>query len=207
MQAGVAMHRPQLVPNRPVPFKKSLIFSLSRITLSEIILTRFAAMEQRIRIRQNQCVLTLYSPFHTQICLPCPYQSELEHRKPKSRYKRTDKKSFVKQLAQIDRREARLRRINAKLPSSRRSHRSRWLKAAQKPIRPQIHHHIGRFESNHEHIGTFLRQRSGDPAVQVRAQIVLRHLARPHALPGFSTKPKAAHFVSCPLGSRSITRH
>lgn len=97
----------------------------------------------------------------------CQCQSELEHRKPKSRYKRTDKKNFVKQLAQIERREARLRRINSKLPNSRRSRTSRWRKAARKPISPQVHHHIGRSEDVYEHVGTFLRQRSGDPAIQV----------------------------------------
>jgi hypothetical protein len=42
-------------------------------------------------------------------------QGELEHRTRKARYRRTDRKNFQKQLAQIERRTARLRRIRARL--------------------------------------------------------------------------------------------
>ena len=38
-------------------------------------------------------------------------QGELEHRSPKSRYACTDRKSFIKQLTVIERRQARIRRI------------------------------------------------------------------------------------------------
>jgi hypothetical protein len=66
---------------------------------------------------------------------------------------------FVKQLAGIERREARLRRIRARLSRQGRDD----------PVgnTPQEHHHIGVSQKHFEHIGTFLYQHAGDPAVQV----------------------------------------
>lgn len=91
-------------------------------------------------------------------------QMELEHRKPKSRYKRTDKKKpFIKQLARIERREARLRRIRAKL-SKGSSDNTREAVGTT----PHEHHHIGVSQNQFEHLGTFLRDHSGDPAIKVR---------------------------------------
>jgi hypothetical protein len=88
-------------------------------------------------------------------------QGELEHRTAKARYKRTDRKLFVKQLAQIERRQARLRRIKAKLSPEAQARREAISKE------PQQHHHIGRSQNQYEHIGTFLRRHAGDPAVMV----------------------------------------
>jgi hypothetical protein len=87
-------------------------------------------------------------------------QTELEHRRPKARYKRTDKKLYIKQLAQIERREAHLRRIRARLPENRT-----WSEAVAST--PKEHHHIGASQNNYEHIGTFLHNHADDPAVQV----------------------------------------
>ncbi len=42
-------------------------------------------------------------------------QTELEHRSPKSRYLRTSRKNFEKQLGDIERRQARIRRIRQRL--------------------------------------------------------------------------------------------
>jgi hypothetical protein len=88
-------------------------------------------------------------------------QGELEHRAPKARYKRTDRhpKRFIKQLAQIERRQARIRRIRARTAS----HRPREHVAST----PHEHHHISVSQNDHEHIGTFLRDNTGDPAIQV----------------------------------------
>jgi hypothetical protein len=33
---------------------------------------------------------------------------------------------------------------------------------------PREHHHIGTSQNSFEHIGTFLRQKAGDPAIHVR---------------------------------------
>lgn len=89
-------------------------------------------------------------------------QGELEHRTSKGRYKRTDKKCFVRQLARIERREARLRRIRARLSGEQRMRREAVGNT------PREHHHIGTSQNNFEHIGTFLRQNAGDPAIHVR---------------------------------------
>lgn len=104
----------------------------------------------------------------------------------------------MKQLAQIERREARLRRINAKKPSSqrfRRLHGSRAI-SKRKRISPEDHHFIGISENFHEHLGTFLRLRSGDLAIQVRLDIDLKKVARAYTLPGFLPKAKATHTAS-----------
>ena len=90
------------------------------------------------------------------------FQGELEHRTAKSRYKHTDKKLFVRQLAQIERREARLRRIRAGLSDAKR------IQSEVVGSAPHEHHHIGVSQKNFEHIGTFLRRHTGDPAIRVR---------------------------------------
>jgi hypothetical protein len=90
-------------------------------------------------------------------------QGELEHRLSKARYKRTDKKQFVRQLTQIERREHRLRRIRVKLSAA-----GLFL---DEPVvkRPQEHHHIGISQDHYEHVGSFLQRNSGDPAIKVGA--------------------------------------
>jgi len=91
------------------------------------------------------------------------WQSELEHRDPKSGYKRTDRKSFVKQLTQIERRKARIRRIRAKILEDG----GYVCDPEEVASTPLEHHHIGLAQNRYEHIGTFLRKHTGDPAVQV----------------------------------------
>ena len=83
----------------------------------------------------------------------------------KARYKRTSKKSFTKQMAQIERRQKKIMRIRQKilkesgvLSGSRNGDQSNNL---------DVHHHIGVSENFHEDIGVFLRVRAGDPAVKV----------------------------------------
>src|SRR5882762_4566174 len=87
-------------------------------------------------------------------------QMELEHRTPKARYKRTDKKLFIKQLARIERRETRLRRIRTRLSRDRSTDE-------KVPNTPHGHHHIGTSQNQFEHIGTFLSRNSGDLATKV----------------------------------------
>jgi hypothetical protein len=86
------------------------------------------------------------------------WQGELEHRSPKARYRRTDRRSFIKQLTQIERRQARIRRIKQKCRQNRNERVANT---------PEAHHHIGRSENQFEHIGTFLNAHAGDPAVKV----------------------------------------
>ena len=88
-------------------------------------------------------------------------QGELEHRTSKARYRRTDRKKFVRALTQIERREARLRRIRARHPRDDEE-------AERAPNTLHQHHHVGNSQNKHEHIGTFLRRHFGDPAIKVR---------------------------------------
>lgn len=89
-------------------------------------------------------------------------QGELEHRTPKRRYLRTNRKSFVKQLTQIERRQTRIRRIKEKIHSQTGVH------SEDASTTPDVHYHIGLSENHFEHLGTFLRAHSGDPAVKVQ---------------------------------------
>ncbi|RDB17006.1 hypothetical protein Hypma_002060 [Hypsizygus marmoreus] len=89
---------------------------------------------------------------------------ELEHRTPKGRYRRTSKKAYKKQLAQIERHQARIRHIRQKL-----SMHAPPIPDNASPIlsgNADEHHHIGITENNPQHIGTFLSDNSGDPAIQ-----------------------------------------
>jgi hypothetical protein len=94
-------------------------------------------------------------------------QGELEHRTSKARYKQTDKKDFVRQLAKIERREARLRRLRAKLSDGGLSDGGQLQDEETVAADPLKHHHIGRSQNNYYHIGTFLRNNAADPAVKV----------------------------------------
>jgi hypothetical protein len=64
-------------------------------------------------------------------------------------------------LAQIERRQTRLRRIRAKLSPDLQIGRE------VVPNMPQEHHHIGRSQNQYLHIGTFLGRHAGDPAAKV----------------------------------------
>ncbi|KZP06410.1 hypothetical protein FIBSPDRAFT_764436 [Athelia psychrophila] len=91
----------------------------------------------------------------------CSRVGELQHRTSKSGYLRTDRKLFERQLTKIERRVTRLRRIRHRLgiKPSRLSDDDRATSSS-------AHHHIGKSESLHMHIGTFIREHTGDPAVQ-----------------------------------------
>jgi hypothetical protein len=69
----------------------------------------------------------------------------------------------VRQLARIERRQARLRLIRQKVAGA-------FPRAARKERvsqDPDAHHHIGVSENHPEHIGSFLRAHDGDPAIKV----------------------------------------
>ena len=92
-------------------------------------------------------------------------QGELEHRRAKSGYKRTSKKNFTKQLAQIERRQSRIKRIRQKLSKEGRLLNRIREDATAKHL--DVHHHIGISENQYQDIGSFLRAQAGDPAVKV----------------------------------------
>lgn len=99
-------------------------------------------------------------------------KGELEHRNPKGRYKRTSKKNFKKQLVQIERRQARLRRIQKAAATGA------YYKAADEqepPLLhdPSTHHHIGLSENLPQHIGTFIREHIDYPGISVSNMLLL----------------------------------
>ena len=79
------------------------------------------------------------------------------------RYKHTDRKQFVEQLARIERRQARIRRIHSQKPSSQHG-------SKEYAIRPEAHHVIGKTENSPEHLGLFVQKHSGDPAIGVHSR-------------------------------------
>jgi|SRR3984957_437640 hypothetical protein len=88
-------------------------------------------------------------------------QGELEHRTAKARYKRTSKKDFVRQMAQIERRQARIRLIRQRVAK---------ISVTENECLPntlEAHHHIGVSEACTLRFGPFLQSHHGDPAVAV----------------------------------------
>jgi hypothetical protein len=90
-------------------------------------------------------------------------QSELEHRTPKSHYTRTSRKNFEKQLSQIERRQARIRRIRQRINEIRKID----LQPDKRPDSSAIRYHIGKSQNNPIILGSFLRENRSDPALQV----------------------------------------
>ena len=91
------------------------------------------------------------------------HQGELAHRNPKSAYLRTSRKFYVKQITQIERRQARLHRLRAKLDPLEADEYENPGEAKS----PVAHHFIGASQNIYDHIGTFLRANADDPAVKV----------------------------------------
>ena len=114
-------------------------------------------------------------------------QSELEHRNPKSRYKRTSRKKFIKQLTEIERRQARLRRIRQKL-NAREVNGARNDAADDCPGSSSCRYHIGRTQNNPVNIGLFLQENRFDPALQVAMVLICMRLLTDQPAQGFMTK-------------------
>jgi len=90
-------------------------------------------------------------------------QAELEHCTSKARYCQTDWKEFVKQMASIERREARILSIRDK----------ELLQGAaveeEVATSPEAHFHVGKSQNFPENIPLFLKWHAGDPAIKVSA--------------------------------------
>ncbi|KAG1881540.1 hypothetical protein C8R48DRAFT_587375 [Suillus tomentosus] len=93
---------------------------------------------------------------------------ELEHRTPKGRYRRTDRRVFVRQLTQIERR-------------IKQRQRPQTIHTDPSDIAsdPKVHHHIGQSEKLFDEFGQYLRKHAGDPAIkdflpQLKEHIVCR---------------------------------
>ncbi|KAG6906179.1 hypothetical protein DXG01_015412 [Tephrocybe rancida] len=96
-------------------------------------------------------------------------QGELEHRTPKARYRRTSKKDYIKQIAQIERRQAHLRQIRARVAPAPARAGPQACQGSEDNIAQDFaeHHQIGKSENQPEHIGLFYNDNLGDPAVKV----------------------------------------
>lgn len=90
---------------------------------------------------------------------------ELEHRSPKSRYLRTSRKDFEKQLGCIERRQARIRRIRQKLVESTKN--QEVLIHEKGPESAALDYHIGKTQNHPLDLGTFAQQAGTDPAAKV----------------------------------------
>ncbi|KZP10392.1 hypothetical protein FIBSPDRAFT_708239, partial [Athelia psychrophila] len=97
---------------------------------------------------------------------------ELEHRKPKRRFVRTSRKLFVRQLARIERCEARVRRIRQRLYGKTK----RTKQDDEGMPGPEIHHHMGKTENDWLEMGSFLRDNNGDPAIKAFLPKLKSHL-------------------------------
>lgn len=69
-------------------------------------------------------------------------------------------------MTQIERRQARLRKMKSKLIGSD-TMKLGALGSDSTALSPQSHHHMGKSESEPEHIGTLLKKHQGDPAILV----------------------------------------
>jgi hypothetical protein len=98
-------------------------------------------------------------------------QGELSHRNPKASYVRTNKKKYEKQLAQIERRHARIRRIRQKFPD--RSMTNEDMASIDD------RYEIGSTEKFPEYIPQFLNKNAGDPAIKAKTS---RHILTPYSL-------------------------
>ena len=86
-------------------------------------------------------------------------QGELEHRTSKVQFARTSHKAYISQLASIERRQARIRRICM--------NRDALNLADPIPSKPEEHHTIGQSQNFPENLTRFMQANTGDPAVKV----------------------------------------
>ena len=119
---------------------------------------------------------------------------ELEHRSPKSRYRRTNRKDFEKQLGDIERRQAHIRRIRQKLDRCNKTQEELEKKKAQSnktgeelakekaletweydqeltnekaPETWEYEYHIGKTQNHPIDLRIFSQEKCNDPAAKV----------------------------------------
>ena len=96
-------------------------------------------------------------------------QGEVSHRDPKASFARTSKKDYVKQLARIERRHARIRCIRERLyraqPSSFPVVKQNDIASGNASLEDR--YQVGQSQNNPVDIFEFLQNNTGDPAIQV----------------------------------------
>ena len=130
------------------------------------------------------CLLSSYGPL-----IPS-HQGELEHRTAKSRYARTSRKAYIKQLAAIERRQTHLRRIRERLAKAGN------LASESVPKDMDASYQIGKSQNHPVAIAQFLHKHDGDPAVKVRCPLVLERLLWSYLLPGLYSQTQGTYFAT-----------
>ena len=131
-------------------------FKLTSYTPWRITRRRLECMAPPTHIQHNLYVsflCTLYATYSSTL------QGELEHRTSKVRYARTSHKAYISQLASIERRQARIRRIRMK--------RDALNLVDPIPDKAEEHHVIGQSQNFSEDLTRFVQAGMGDPAVEV----------------------------------------
>ncbi|KAG6909309.1 hypothetical protein DXG01_001108 [Tephrocybe rancida] len=123
---------------------------------------------------------------------------ELEHRVPKSNYKRTSRKFYQRQMASIERKQSRLLRIGQTVNHQDDIASDRYdgnpedaLDSASSPADPAAPYHIGVSQHIKKDIRLFINHHTGDPCM-------VNHL-----LPRLKSKLKIPHDPSIPPDPRS----
>ncbi|KJA27429.1 hypothetical protein HYPSUDRAFT_130944 [Hypholoma sublateritium FD-334 SS-4] len=99
---------------------------------------------------------------------------ELEHRSPKSRYRRTSRKHFERQLGNIERRQARIRRIRQKMNDSGEIQDA--LTHEKGPDSSTSNYHIGNTQNHPVDLGAIGRRADDDFAAKDFAKKLKEHL-------------------------------
>lgn len=132
--------------------------------------------------------------------IDAPPKGELSHRGPKSSFQRTSKKEFEKQMAAIERRKARLRRIR-ETSSSNGTPQTAGVNQndISEPIHasPADHYEVGESQNDPIDLFPFLQRSSEDPAVRVRRRRLVIKLLIPHES-HFRIFSLSSKHISCP---------
>ncbi|KAI0309441.1 hypothetical protein OF83DRAFT_65518 [Amylostereum chailletii] len=100
--------------------------------------------------------------------------SELQHRRATRHFVRTNKNDLLRQMAKQDARERLLLRVGKRItqhikrkvgPNKHKSHGARRLSDRLPPTDPALHYHISKTATSRFHMGTWLSENEGDPAL------------------------------------------
>ncbi len=92
---------------------------------------------------------------------------ELEHKSPKSRYLRTSRKIFENELACIERRQARIWRINQKLGQHRKNQNVLTHEKRPEFLPKDCGYYIGKTQDHPINLVIFGQEKRHDPAAMV----------------------------------------
>ncbi|KAL6298277.1 hypothetical protein BKA93DRAFT_710038, partial [Sparassis latifolia] len=96
---------------------------------------------------------------------------ELEHRTSKARYARTSRKQYIRQITQIERHQARIRRIRERSQKKVRHYQDEGSLDAV-----DVHYAMGKSQNHPVYIPDFVRRNTGDPATKDFVAKLKKHL-------------------------------